>query len=613
MITLPKKMLTVIAAVSLSLSFVVPSSSAASSAKGLEEYLISFESPSDALLISNRIAESGGEVLESHWGIKALAVRAQSSLVAELSDSFKITVSENESYRIANNTFPAANWGLDRIDQPNLPLNNSFITSNLGAGVNIYMADSGINLTHKEFTGRIRTGVSFIEDGRGVSDCNGHGSHLSGIAMGSLYGVAKKASITPVRIFGCTNETDSFILASAMNWIIADHKAGEPAVVNLSLAGSVNPFVDKLMSDLTLDGLVVVVAAGNSSADACSVSPARSPDVIAVAASENNDSSAFYTNFGSCVDLYAPGGGDGMTTPSILSAWFTSTTSLQYSSGTSQATPHVAGVAAIYLSMNPTATPLEVRNAILNSAVPRITNAPTGTTNKLLQLTSSTGAPVVVVAPPIVVAPPFVVAPPVIVEPPVDLDVFSGSLTSKKLSQNKIRVTWDLQTPGGRTSKAFAIAMFDENIAAPISVQTVPGNSLPSYDFQRKGNSYRVYFEVYSFDSQNNENPVFRSNVISFPTPPGVVSKVSFDYGSNGAVRVSWAKPAKEGTSAIARYQVRVSKTSSGKTWNRWVSVSSKSPSYLLPKQTVGLERHLEIRTVTKDGSSITKAVFKTR
>jgi subtilisin family serine protease len=545
------KPVTLFLSIAVLIALTVPLGSGAIAEETNKDFIITFEDTNDAIDMSRYIVNNGGEVLDSHWAIGAISANAKKSVIDSIVSKYTVEAYENTNYALASDTFPTPSWGVDRIDQESLPLDSSYTTSNLGAGVDIYIVDSGINLTHIDFAGRIKPGNSFINDGRGVSDCNGHGTHISGIAAGQQLGVAKESSIIPVRIFGCANETDTLTLVSALDWIIMDHVQGQPAVVNLSLSGESSSFVDTLMEELVLDGITVVAAAGNSSLDACAFSPGRSNAAITVGASEANDAHAFYSNYGSCVDLYAPGGGDNISSPSILSAWIGSDRALAYLSGSSQAAPHVVGAAAIYLSLDPYASPNEVKLALLNNAAPVIYGAPQATTSKLLQLTYFLDGPAVITPPP-VVAPPVVapVAPPVVAPPVVAPPIFVAPVAP----------------PG--------VPPFTENVVvAPIAEEPAP--------------------------------PIKVS--------PSRVAKMSFGYSTSGAVRLYWSKPSIIGTSPILRYEIRISKTSSGKTWTKWVKVPASRSSYLLPKQKKKAKRYIEIRVVTADGTASRKTVFRTR
>lgn len=283
-------------------------------------------------------------------------------------------------YTNAVNQVPS-NWGLDRIDQNNLPLNNIYSYSNDGTGVNAYIIDTGIKLTHEEFAGRIKPGFSAIADSLGVADCKGHGTHVAGILGGKTYGVAKNVNIFPLKVFDCNGSSTISGIVAAMDWVISKGKL--PGVVNMSLGISGSHAIDQAATKMHNAGFVVVASAGNYSGNACEQSPARASSVITVGSSDITDVKSYYSNYGVCIDLFAPGSG-------IRSAWHTSNVEYSILNGTSMSSPHVAGVAALILQNNPKATPLQVNYAILNASK-KVMVGPLGldSPNRLLRVTNT--------------------------------------------------------------------------------------------------------------------------------------------------------------------------------------------------------------------------------
>lgn len=266
-------------------------------------------------------------------------------------------------------------YGLDRIDQRNRPLSGTYSYNATGAGVRSYVIDTGLNASHQEFSGRVSSGYTAINDGRGTTDCNGHGTHVAGTVGGSRYGVAKGTTIVPVRVLGCDGSGSNSGVIAGMDWVA--NNAARPAVANMSLGGGADSATDAAVARMTNAGVTVVVAAGNDNTNACNASPARASSAITVAASTSSDARASYSNYGSCVDVFAPGS-------SITSAWIGSSTATNTISGTSMASPHVAGVAALYLQGNPSASPSTVTNALLSNATTNVISSVNGSPNRLL-------------------------------------------------------------------------------------------------------------------------------------------------------------------------------------------------------------------------------------
>jgi subtilisin family serine protease len=272
-----------------------------------------------------------------------------------------------------------ATWGLDRIDQRDLPLNNSYTYNATGAGVTAYIIDTGVLNTHAEFGGRAVSGYTAINDGRGTTDCNGHGTHVAGTVGGSTYGVAKGVRLVAVRVLDCNGSGSNSGVIAGVDWVTQNHTAGSPAVANMSLGGGISSALDTAVSNSIADGVTYALAAGNDSgANACNSSPARVAGGLTIGSTTNTDARSSFSNIGSCLDMFAPGS-------NITSAWHTGTTATNTISGTSMATPHVAGAAALYLQSNPSASPATVNNALISAATPnKVTNPGTGSPNRLL-------------------------------------------------------------------------------------------------------------------------------------------------------------------------------------------------------------------------------------
>ncbi len=328
-------------------------------------------------------AEYGGEVIYTYdaalFGFAATfsadsAAALQANPAVDYIEPDRVVQIDQDSVDVAQTGAP---WGLDRIDQASLPLNSTYNYNVTGNGVHAYIIDTGVRTTHNEFAGRIGNTYSAIAGG--VEDCNGHGTHVAGTLGGTTYGVAKQVTIHPVRVLACNGSGSISGVIAGIDWVTADHI--KPAVANMSLGGGASASLDNAVAKSIAAGVTYAVAAGNSNTNACNASPARLSTALTVAASTSTDSRASFSNYGSCVDLFAPG-------QSILSAYYTSNTAVATLSGTSMAAPHVAGVAALYLQTVPQASPADVAGALLGGAGLGhiVTTSLAGSPNRLLYM-----------------------------------------------------------------------------------------------------------------------------------------------------------------------------------------------------------------------------------
>ena len=329
----------------------------------------------DAVAAQQALAAGGQVGLTFKHALLGYVLRADEAAALQLLDDPRVKYVEEDGLVNLDTTQSPATWGLDRLDQRLLPLDSNYTYNVNGAGVNAYIIDTGIRITHAEFDGRAAYGFSSIEDGNGANDCHGHGTHVAGTAGGSTYGVAKGVNLIAVRVLNCSGSGTYSGVIAGIDWVTANRVL--PAVANMSLGGGASQALDDAVTASINSGVTYAVAAGNGGADACLFSPARTPAALTVAASTSVDARAYFSNYGTCVDLFAPGMG-------ITSAWSSSDTATNTISGTSMASPHVAGSAALYLSTHPAATPAQVELVLeAQATVDAIADPGAGTPNLL--------------------------------------------------------------------------------------------------------------------------------------------------------------------------------------------------------------------------------------
>jgi subtilisin family serine protease len=361
------------------------------------QYIVVFkQNVTNAAALSAQLeGQSGAQVLYRYQNsIKGFAARMSPQAAEALMRNPNVelveqdaTVSLSEAPLQPPLTQTPATWGLDRVDQSARPLDGNYTYRYTGAGVYAFVIDTGILAGHSEFGDRRLSGFSAIVDATGDSDCNGHGTHVAGTVGGTNYGVAKGVWLVPVRVLGCNGSGTSSGVVAGVDWV-AGRTDMRPAVANMSLGGGLSTATNSAVARAVAAGVTMVVAAGNDNRNACNYSPASEPSAITVGSTTNTDARSSFSNFGTCVDIFAPGS-------SITSAWHTSTTAINTISGTSMASPHVAGAAALRLAANPTATPAQVATAVITSAVSGVvTSAGTGSPNLLVQTMADPVAPV---------------------------------------------------------------------------------------------------------------------------------------------------------------------------------------------------------------------------
>jgi aqualysin 1 len=332
------------------------------------------------------VASAGGELKYTYSAaLKGFAGRIPPQALDGIRHNPLVDYIEADRVVRADDIESNAPWGLDRIDQTTLPLNGNYNYAGSGAGVHVYIIDTGIRTSHLEFGGRASADFSSVADGIGAEDCAGHGTHVAGTVGGRTYGVAKGVRLHSVRVLDCNGNGTYSSAIAGVDWITANRIM--PAVANMSLTGSATSSLNQAVENSIASGVAYAVAAGNGTMDACSFSPASAPNALTIGATTATDLQAAYSNYGSCVDLYAPGS-------FVLSAYAGSDTATRSASGTSMASPHVAGAAALYLETHPSATPAQTTQALTASATSGVIQALGAGSPNLLLYTGSNSGPI---------------------------------------------------------------------------------------------------------------------------------------------------------------------------------------------------------------------------
>jgi subtilisin family serine protease len=481
-------------------------------------YIVVLKGPNGSSSIEADISRAGGRTERRFTHVlNGLSVRIKNSEVARLRNNPNVLSVEPDQQMFAVDTqSPTPSWGLDRIDQRSLPLNSTFTATAQGSGVDTYIVDTGIYASHTEFTGRLAAGFSSIADSNGTNDCNGHGTHVAGTTAGTTYGIAKSATLIPVRVLDCSGSGSNSGVIAGLDWIVAHHISGKAAVVNMSLGGGASTALDTAVQNVINDGIVMVVAAGNSNVDACNTSPARATNALTVGATgqysagETTDSRSSYSNYGPCLDIFAPGS-------RITSSWIGGSAAISTISGTSMAAPHVAGVAAVLFGRYPSSTASQIASMLRTAATPNVVIGPgTGSPNYLLYLDPLGGTP----SGPDAVTPVAPSAPTAITITPssgsLSIKFTAGSAGTSPITNYKYSldggVTWLTRSPASTLS--------------PIVVSGLTN-----------GSTYSVSIRAISTAGDGIASTLVNATIPSAPSAPLLVTALA---SANRTARVTW-------------------------------------------------------------------------
>ena len=522
--------------------------------------------------VADELADDGIATTNTMEGaVIGLAAPLDAAALRELRARDDVVTVEHDERIEASDIQQGAPWNLDRIDQRGWPPDGHYSHLHSGRGVTAYVIDSGIRETHLDFGGRVnRSAYWAFGDGTGINDCNGHGTHVAGILGGATWGVAEAVNIVPVKVLNCSGASSTSIVVEGINWVINDHRSGEPAVVNMSLGGPGSTILDDAVLRMIQDGVTVVVAAGNDSAPSCYYSPARVAEAITVGASAYGDGAAYFSNYGGCNDLYAPG-------DEIESASNRSDTGSAIYSGTSMAAPHVAGAAALILERSPSATPAQVWAAMnadtTTGTIPPQSDSP----DKLLHVT------------------------PVLTRP-------SAPRSPKAApASGAVRSSWAAPSSNGGAAITDYIVQRSANRSSWSTVRDGVSTSR-SAAVGGLTNGRRYYFRV-AAKNRVGAGP-WSAIVSAIPAAKPSAPRSLTTVPANGAVRLSWAAPSSNGGAAITDYIVQRSANRSS--WSTVRDGVSTSRSATVGGLTNGRRYYFRVAAKNRVGAGPWSAIVST-
>ena len=482
---------------------VAQSNGASSPASGLVRYIVQFRPGKTSTAVAKDVARAhGGSLIRTFVNVlNGAVIDIPAQALAGLIKNPNVLSVEKDAVVTASQT--NAPWGLDRLDQRALPLSTTYSAPTEAVNVRAFIIDTGINKTHVDFGSRVVSGFDAISSGGdGSNDCNGHGTHVAGTVGGTTYGVAKGVTLVPVRVLDCNGSGTNTGVIAGLDWVASQHQAGQLDVANMSLGGGASSALDTAVNNAITRGVSVVVAAGNSNANACNYSPARVPAAITVAASDRSDIRASFSNYRSCVDVFAPG-------VSIISTWFGSTTATNTISGTSMASPHVAGLAALILQLNGALTPAQLASTIATNATTGIiTSAGTNSPNRLVFIDSNT--PTTTTTIPVVTTTTIPVVTTTTI--PVVRTVPATPLAPVATASSKtLRATWSIPANGGSPITSQTVRVFSGTTLIKTTTATATATSL-NVTGLRNGVSYTATVSATNAIGAGAQSP--KSNIV---------------------------------------------------------------------------------------------------